>query len=157
MKDLFKLLDKSFSFQEKPFALPSDHRPLWRISLLLLIIKICSRGSKISLKKLHMVNWIISASERITLIIDCIKLKLPPAGITVRFDPALGRAIEFAVSEELVQRLDGSRISLTNKGDSFIKEIIAADCFDHEKDILAEIKPILTEKIVEQILRWEIS
>jgi hypothetical protein len=70
----------------------------------------------------------------------------------VRFDPALNRAIDFALGEGLVQRIAGSRIELTGNGDALASDILKDEAlYPAEKSFVDEIRQQVTEGLVDQI------
>jgi hypothetical protein len=53
----------SFTFVTQPIAIPPDLRPLWKISQILLVLKLCSRKEKATLLKLQLFNWALGSSK----------------------------------------------------------------------------------------------
>jgi len=78
--------------------------------------------------------------------------RLSPDQLIVRFDPAFNRAIDFAIGERLVQRVDGSRIELAEPGKAFA-EVISADpvVYVTEKKLIGTIKQRASETLVDNI------
>ena len=79
--------------------------------------------------------------------------------IMIRFDPALNRALEFALGEKLVAfeplASGGLNVSLTEMGLTAAKELDKLkDCFQLEKAFLNEVGKV-TETKIESILNWE--
>lgn len=119
----------SFTPQNKPIY--PELRIIYRIVQVLLVLKICSRGNKSSLIRLHLFNWGLSSKENRTALLKFAQ----QTSNSINFwsiDPMLNRAIEFAVAENLIDRGLNS-YSITVKGLSYIDSISSID--EIEKDI----------------------
>lgn len=152
-------ISADFVFRARPTSLPPELRPDWRISVLLLILKITGRAGKASLKKLHVLGWVIRHQSERDAFLQVIAGEVPADSLMIRFDPALNRAVEFAVGSKLLafERLSsgGLNIVLTERGkDSAARIAELHDCLVSEKSFLHRVGKI-SEAKVENILTWE--
>lgn len=142
-------------FVRRPSPVLVEHRPLYKITQLLLVLQISSRGGKSTLPRLHLFNWALKSINRIQRLLDAAKanvLHLTAWG----FDPALAIAIRFAVAETLVEATS-TGYQLTEKGRVFINEVLKdADAFASERKLLTQIGKDITEGMVEKVAKgWE--
>ena len=148
-----------FVFRPRPTSLPPELRPDWRISVLLLILLKTGHANTASLKKLHVISWAIRNAGDRRVFLDILKGNATADALMVRFDPALNRALEFALGEKLVafERLasGGLNVSLTEIGRRTALELEKyRDCLQHEKAFLYDVGKVSEAKI-ENILNWE--
>ncbi len=117
-------LDVPIIFRERPAALPGDLRPLWRVSLLVLLLRKCCRGDKSSLRRIHVLSSAARSKEVAETLLDAIENVIPPGLVIVRIEPALNRAIDYAIGEGLVKRGKKDRLELTSAGKKFADELM---------------------------------
>lgn len=142
-------------FERRPSPVLVEHRPVYKISQLLLVLHISSRGGKSTLPRLHLFNWALKRTDRIRKLVDAAKAKV--LQITAwGFDPALAIAIRFAVAEDLVQSTS-TGYQLSEKGRNFIVEVLKdPDLFASERTLLTEIGKDITEAMVDKVAKgWE--
>lgn len=142
-------------FVRRPSPVLVEHRPLYKITQLLLVLQISSRGGKSTLPRLHLFNWALKSIDRIQKLVDAAKVKV--LNMTAwGFDPALAIAIRFAVAENLVEATS-TGYQLTEKGRAFITEVLKdADTFAPERKLLTQIGKDVTEGMVEKVAKgWE--
>lgn len=145
-------LDTAFVFRRRPVALPGDLRPTWRIGLLVLLLSQCCRQQRSSLTKLHVLNWAVRSAIHHAELTSLIEGRISPDQLIVRFDPALNRAIDFAIGEGLVKRVNGSRIELTELGKTFAGEISQdLKLYVTERMLIGEIKNRVSETLIDNI------
>ena len=148
----FPEFDVQFSFQRRPISLPGDLRPTWRIGLLTILMVQCCRQQRSSLTRLHVLSWAVRSEENYEDMLALIAGDLSPDALIVRFDPAVNRAIDFAIGEKLMARVDGSRIELTASGKNFAKEIFDdINVYSTEKSLAASLKQKVSETLVDSI------
>jgi hypothetical protein len=148
-----------FSFTRKPIPIPPDLRTDWRIAVLLLILYY-SRSYRVSLKKLHVINWAIRSSENRELLLEYMLNKIQPHDVVIRFEPGIVRAIDFAKGYQFIKMEYGkpTGIILTDKGLEIARKIDSFnDCFVKEREFLRKIGPHVLEKDISALLNWEIS
>lgn len=145
-------LDAAFIFRRRPVALPGDLRPTWRIGLLVLLLSQCCRNQRSSLTRMHVLNWAARSEVHHADLIALIAGRLSPDQLIVRFDPACNRAIDFAIGEGLLKRVDGSRIELTESGKALAEEISKdSEVYVTEKKLASAIKHNASETLVDTI------
>ncbi|MEK8029711.1 hypothetical protein AACH06_02665 [Ideonella sp. DXS29W] len=145
-------LGTEFLFRKRPVAVPGDLRPAWRIGLLVLLLKRCCRQSRSSLTRLHVLNWTIRTEGNQQALLALVGNALRPDSLVVRFDPAFNRAVDFAIGEGLVRRVDGSRIEITAAGNALAEEIGKdKEMYPAERLFMDEIRQSVTETLVESI------
>jgi len=145
-------LDAKFIFRRRPVALPGDLRPTWRIGLLMLLLRQCCRQQRSSLTRLHVLNWAVRSEANRGDLTALLEGRLAPDALIVRFEPAFNRAIDFAIGEGLVNRVDGSRIELTDAGKAFAEEIaMDPNLFIPEKGLVGAIGQKASEALVDNI------
>ncbi|OON62480.1 hypothetical protein B0920_03205 [Massilia sp. KIM] len=142
-------------FVRRPSPVLVEHRPLYKISQLLLVLQMLSRGGKSTLPRLHLFNWALKSTDRIQKLVDAAnakKLSMTAWG----FDPALAIAIRFAVAESLIE-VTSTGYQLTEKGRGFITEVLKdADVFAPERRLLIKVGKDITEGMVEKVAKgWE--
>lgn len=141
-------------FTRRPTPVLPDHRPLYKIAQVLLILSE-SRGRKSSLPRLHLFNWALKSEQRMQMLREAVKqdrLSLPTWG----FDPALAIALRFAVAEHLIAQI-ANGYQLEEKGRRFIEAALSdQDILQDEKAVMSEVGKGITEKMVEAVAKdWE--
>ena len=144
--------DVQFSFNRRPISLPGDLRPTWRIGLITVLMTQCCRQQRSSLTRLHVLSWAIRSKENCEDMLSLISGDLSPDSLIVRFDPAVNRAIDFAIGEGVMARVDGSRIELTALGKQFAREIFDdTNIYVSEKLLAASLRQKVSETLVDSI------
>lgn len=142
-------------FERQPAPVLPEHRPLYKIGQLLLVLHLASRGKKSSLPRIHLFNWALKRQERKAILLDAGKkgfLKVSAWG----FDPAIAIAIEFALAECLITT-NSTGYVLTADGISWVKTICKdPECFSSERHFLEQLGTSITETMVNQVAKgWE--
>jgi len=150
----YDILDVRFTFKKRPLDLPGDLRPNWRVPLLLMMIRYCCRGGKSSLYKLHLLNWMMRGQQRQDALLSSLTNVPRYEGIRVQVEPSFIQAILFAAGEGLLERLDNSRVRITDAGVALVKEVEGAECLTNEKHFLQLVGMKLTEDWVTRFLAW---
>lgn len=142
-------------FERRPSPVLAEHRPMYKIGQVLLILHLASRGGKSSLPRLQLFNWAIKSEIRqkqLILAVGNKVLQVPAWG----FDPALAIAVRLAIAEGLVfENSTGYEISAA--GELFVREVLeGTDLFWHERLFLSSLGKGLTEGMVEATASgWE--
>lgn len=142
-------------FIRRPTPVIIEHRPIYKIGQVLLILYLSSRGNKSSLTRLHLFNWALKEKNRQQTLIQSLnhgKLKTSAWG----FDPALAIALRFAIAENLVEEEQDS-YKISELGSQLSKKIMLDNSlFSDEKSFLVSIKKSITEGMVSSVVRdWE--
>lgn len=139
-------------FVRRPSPVLVEHRPLYKITQLLLVLQMSSRGGKSTLARLHLFNWALKRTDRIQKLVEAAKanaLLMTAWG----FDPALAIAIRFAIAEDLVQPTS-TGYQIVDKGKAFIAEVLKdSDAFAEERSLLTQIGKDITETMVDKVTR----
>lgn len=142
-------------FERRPSPVLAEHRPMYKIGQVLLILSLASRGGKSSLPRLQLFNWAMKSAkgqQQLILAVGEKVLQVPAWG----FDPALAIAVRLAIAENLVAE-NSTGYEITLAGEFFIKEILKdADLFERERSFLSTVGKGLTEGMVEATASgWE--
>ncbi|MDR6522196.1 hypothetical protein EJP69_14185 [Variovorax gossypii] len=142
-------------FERRPAPVLVEHRPLYKICQLLLVLRLSSRGGKSTLPRLHLFNWALKRTGRMQKLVDAAKAKA--LHITAwGFDPAVAIAIRYAVAEDLI-KTTSTGYQITGKGQALIDEVLEDEAtFSQERALLKEIGKEITENMVESVAKgWE--
>lgn len=146
---------RSLRFERKPSPVLAEHRPLYKICQMLLILRLASRGGKSSLPRLHLFNWAMKRSDRLQKLVEATKAK------TLRvtawgFDPALAIALRYSIAEGLVNTVS-TGYQLSSTGEVLADAVLKNDeLFAFEKPLLKAIGKDVTEGMVEDVAKgWE--
>ncbi|MCB9431942.1 MAG: hypothetical protein H6668_08150 [Ardenticatenaceae bacterium] len=144
-------------FRSRPEAISADFRPLWRMAVVLLILRLASYGNRSTLSRLHVLNWAIHSEKNKDNIRIIISGDLPPDKIMVRIEPSLIRAIELTKGEGLIEYTRGKGIKLTQKGVEAANKVVSEpNLLSEEKLFLQEIgKRKLTEQLINKMFSEE--
>ena len=147
--------DKKMKFIQRPAPVFVEHRPIYKIGQILLILYLSSRGFKSSLTRLQLFNWLIKErvrKDKVILSIKNNKLDVYAWG----FDPALTIALRYAIAEKLIDE-DVDSFKLTNNGVEYCMRILEDETlFEEEKTFLQVVKKSITEKIVDSATKgWK--
>lgn len=157
MKNNYILSDEII-FEAKPEAVPYNYRISYKLGQLCLILAMCCKRGGCSLYKLHMISTALYTKEEMR------KLKEYSEGSVyiypvIRFDPAINRAVKYALADKLIFQQANGLFRLTPKGKDFVALIIKdKKLMINEKSFLSELSNKLTEaKIKELMTIWRYS
>lgn len=154
MKELTDLLaDRSAQFKRPRSPLPGDLRPSYRIALLALALDAC-RGKRATLRKLYVLNWASKTAENRKDLQDALSDGASKE-VAVRFEPSMGRAIDFAVAERLLRPEGKGRLVLSEKGMKYATDLQIAGCFQVEDAFFKLIGKGATESKIVKLLKSE--
>jgi hypothetical protein len=123
--ELLEYLDIPFRFQERPVPLAPQLRTVWGLTILVLILKICSRGQRSSVSRLHLLNWAMRNHENANRMINILENRSSPMVNLIQCDPSFTKAIEYAVAEGLVRMENNGRVCLQDTGKKFFRGMLA--------------------------------
>lgn len=110
-------------FDAKPDAVPYNYRISYKVSQICLILdKSCWGKSGCSPVKLHMISFALSSKMIMERLIAFTQSESAPPPI-VRFDPAVNRAVSFAIADRLIFQASNGKYLLTDKGKNLVSEI----------------------------------
>lgn len=143
-------LDAPFNFSRRPIDIPGDLRPVWRIGLLVLLLKNCCRQNRARFTQLHVLNWGIRSDDTRRCLEEAISGSIGVESLIVRIEPSLNRAVDLAIGERLVRRCSGDQVELTQQGLDFASEIENdALMYRPERDFMARIRKKVTATFVD--------
>lgn len=149
------LLSNTIIFDSKPIAVPYNYRISYKISQLLLILHLCCVRGGCSLIKLHMISTALNSTSSMHKLEDFANGCLTALPV-IRFDPAVNRALLYALSCNLVQQQKNGKIKLTPLGKTYINLVMKdVDLLLREKNFLYKISTKVTEGLIQNIiLNW---
>lgn len=128
---------KKISFSQRPFPIPADYRPMYKIGLVVMILKLCCRGETSSLLKLHLLSWALASDKNLNKLREHINTNFQTDFSVWGIEPALNRALQFAIASDICKVVSGKNYKLTERGNAFYKMINAdKELFDKEKFFL---------------------
>lgn len=142
-------LDVPFVFRKRAVPVPGDLRPVWRIDLILLLLRKCCRGGRSSFARLHVLSWASLSAENRSRLIEVVDEAATVESLVVRVEPSLNRAVDLAIGEGLVRRVNGDRYELTPSGIARADAIAEQEqCLEEEKAFIESIGKKVTEGLV---------
>lgn len=146
------ILTDEIVFDAKPDAVPYNYRISYKLGQICLIIgSSCSGRSGCSFVKLHIISSALNTRKYME---DLMKYIDGRTSYTlVRFDPAVNRAVKFALADKLISQLKNGSLKLTDKGKTLLNQIKDDNnLMIREKEYLAKIGNRLTEKKIENLM-----
>lgn len=142
------------TFHRKPMPLMAEHRPIYKITQLLLVLYLSSRGKKSSLIRLHLFSWILKDEIRKKMLLESANQNQILFGVW-GVDPAVNISLQYAEAEGLISK-SGLSYKLTQDGAKYVSEIDSEMAFKDDYFFLQSIGSKITEGMVENIIReWE--
>lgn len=150
------LIKEGIIFDAKPDAIPFNYRITYKISILCMIMKICCGRRGCSLIKMHIISTAITDKEYRNRLEQFLKERVDREFI-VRFEPAVNRALEYALSDGFITQQQNGTYKLTEKGKILASKIMEdKTIFQYEKLVLQKLGPELTEEKIRAISeRWK--
>ncbi|MEZ9345687.1 hypothetical protein AB4166_02370 [Vibrio splendidus] len=144
----------SLIFKRKPMPVIPDHRPMYKLSFILLILNECSIGGKSSLLRLHLFNWAMKEKKRTKLLLMSAENKNIEFDIW-GMDPTVNFALNHGVANGLISKI-GTGYKISNKGVDFLTKYNIKEEFNKETEIINKVKKTITQKMVDEVaLRWK--
>lgn len=148
------MLNIPFYFDKRPTPVPGDLRPIWRIYVLLLLLRRCCRQNRSSFARLHVLSWAMLSPENRESLVALVNEEQDPESLIVRVEPSLNRAVDYAIGVGMIRRNDGDRFELTPSGVSAADQIYEqTDCLMVEKAVMDELGKRVTESLVNELFR----
>ncbi len=148
--DILKETPSKMTFNSSGSPVEPELRPIWRISLLAIILNKLCRGSSASLKKIQVIYSLIASNDKRTRYLS----EGVNADINIRFDPLLDKAISLGLAEGLFSLDSAKSVVLTQKG-LLLSNMIYKDAtlFVYEKEFIKHYnKSEFSDKNIDQIL-----
>jgi len=141
-------------FTERPIPLYPSYRPMYKVSLILLILSINGYAGKASLLKLHLFSWALKSHKNLDALKEFVVTNYRKDLKFFGIELTLNRALNLAVAEKLISFHDDKYI-LLNKGTEFVNYLIQTqDLFIYEKQVLKVIGKKITEKKMDELLKY---
>jgi hypothetical protein len=141
-------------FDRKAMPVIPDHRPMYKICQILLILKLSSIGSKSSLIRFHLFNWALKDEKRIRVLMDSADKKELSFGVW-GIDPSLNMALNYASAEGLIEQ-NNTGYTLSKRGIEFLSKFKIVELFKDDTKVLTNIGKKITEKMVTDVAqRWK--
>ena len=137
-------------FDAKPDAVPYNYRISYKVSQLCLIMYICGWGTSCSLIKLHMISCALLSRKNMAKLIDF--SDKTNESVVVRFDPAVNRALTYAVAYGFIVQQPNGNYKLTDQGKNFAERMkLAGDLMVTEIRELTYLSKRLTESRIKEL------
>jgi hypothetical protein len=147
--NLFQNMD--IVFNAKPDAVPYNYRISYKVSQLCLIMRICGRGNACSLVKIHMISFALISKSNMTKLIEYVDGKIYSP--IVRFDPAVNRALSYAIAYGFIEQQKTAKFKLTAQGERLADQIkTVGDLMVFEISNLNMLAKNLTENKVNALI-----
>lgn len=147
------------TFKRKPIPIPIDYRPTYKIIIIILVLKICCNSETSSLLKLHLFSWALKSKKNMSQLKKYVESNYENEFEVWNIEPALNRALQYAVADKLCELTSTSKYKLTDKGNRFYNTIIDSDVFEEELIFLKFLgKRKITDKILDEMTKqWKID
>lgn len=143
----------TLEFNVRPSSVLPDHRPLFKITQLLLVLLLASRGRKSSLVRLQLFNWVLKEDARREKLVRAAKsqeIDFPAWGI----DPTVQTAMTLAAADGLIIAT-AKTVTLTEKGSNLCERALKEQLYDDDVSYLRALKTSITETMVGKIVeKW---
>jgi predicted nucleic acid binding AN1-type Zn finger protein len=145
---------KGFTFKTEPMALPAELRPMHKIGLILLFLRLNSAASTSSILKIQFLNWVLKTEDMKAQLINGTDGKEATYLLkVVHLDPAVNRAVQYAIAENLIALQKTGKIKLTDSGINIAdKIIINQDLFLNEKEYLKKLGKRVSDVQIKNVL-----
>lgn len=154
-----ELLLNKISFTKRPIPLPAEYRPMYKIAIIVMILKYTCRAETSNLLKLHLLSWALASQKNMMELKNYITSNFRSDFSVWGIEPALNRALQLAVAENICDIVNGKNYKLTEKGNKFF-EMLNADkeLFDLEKSFLIIIgkNTITDSRITSMTQKWNL-
>jgi hypothetical protein len=134
----------------KPYSVPIEMRPLWRICLILISIASLSGEKRyLSVKKVNMLVWMLIRKKRWVEYEDYLQGRVMDIPL-VSVDTATYKAVEFALAKGFVLLKDG-RLHISESGLEVYQLVIDNEVMIEELGFLENVGKKLSDRKVKEI------
>lgn len=134
----------------KPYSIPIEMRPLWRICLIIICINFVDSGKDyLSSKKVNILVWMLIRKNNWQKYEDYLlgrSSQLP----LISIDTATFKAVEFSVAKEFI-RIEKDRFYITQTGRELVSILNENKIMDGEITFLSNLGKKLTEDKVKAL------
>lgn len=154
-----RIIENDIIFDAKVDAVPFNYRISYKVSLIILIIGKCCGRKGCSAIKLQMISSATTTSKKRIELLESVQLSYLVESTLVRFDPAISRAINFALADELIYRQGNGLFRLTTIGKKLLTSIYTDNkLMTVEKIFFSDLSNQLTEEMIENFSwNWRIN
>lgn len=142
----FQAIDQ-LTFEVRPRPLPANLRPVYRIALIVLVLKLNCRGNTASLIRLQFFNWVLKNPHLRRDIEQLLEKQTVFTVNLIHMDPMVNLALKYAYAEGLISVTNNSKYKLTTKGVEFAQKVADAsgDILRSDRDLLARLGQRISE------------
>lgn len=143
-----------FFFKREPISLPAELRPIHKIGIILLFLKLNSRSSTSSILKLQFLNWVLKTDwMKKQFINEMNESESTYILKVVHLDPTVNRAIQYAIAENLITLQSNGKIKLAEMGLKFADKIMSdKNLYIGEKNYLTKLGKKISDVQVKNVL-----
>ena len=135
---------------DKPFAVPIEMRPLWRICLIVIAITVVSKDKNyLDVKKVNILVWMLIRKERWEEYENFLMSQTYSIPL-VSVDTATYKAVEFSLAKDFV-KLDSGRLYTTEKSDELFSLLMDNKIMTEEVEFLSHVGIKLTGRKVKEL------
>ena len=138
-------------FDAKPDAVPYNYRISYKVSQICLILRICGWGDSCSLIKLHMISYALISRTNMSKLVEF--TNGTGSAPIVRFDPAVNKALTYAIAYGFIEQQQNAKFKLTAHGQKLAEQIkYVGDLMTVEVSDLSMLAKKLTENRINDIV-----
>lgn len=138
------------TISDKPYPVPIEMRPLWRICLIVIAITVVSGEKRyLDIKKINILVWMLIRKTRWNEYESFLTGRSKDIPL-VSVDTATYKAVEFAIAKEFVT-LDSGRLYLTKNSDNLFSLFKEIQIMGDEIEFLSMNGKKLTDKKVKEL------
>jgi predicted transcriptional regulator len=145
-------------FKKRAIPVPLHYQPVYKIAIILAILRFGSSKGKATISKLHLYAWGLRSDDNYELLK---KINTNNNSSNIEFwgvEPALERAVIIAnIKDYCIREEKGNRLyfKITKKGDEFLDYILRNELFEEYIYIIKNIG-IIAESKVDKLKKGEI-
>ena len=128
----------------------AEHRPIYKITQILLVLHLASRGKKSSLIRLHLFSWVLKDERRKEILTASVRQDKILFGVW-GVDPAVNISLQYAEAEGLIEKA-GLSYRLTIRGVEYASKIDGEIALKDDYLFLESLGPKVTEGMVQDIV-----
>ncbi|MDR7088592.1 hypothetical protein [Cellvibrio fibrivorans] len=136
--------------EKKPYSVPIEMRPLWRICLIVVCVLCVSQDKKyLNLKKVNILVWILIRKKMWSEYEDYLlgrSSKVP----LISVDTATYKAIEISIAKGILN-LERDRLYVASAGDNLFKTIMENEIMAEEISFLNSVGSKLSESKIKEM------
>lgn len=149
----YEVINK-ISFNHRAEPVPANLRPIFRISIVLLVLKINCKNHSATLLKIQFFNWVLKSESLQKFIREKSSYDSIFSIDIIHLDPMVNLSLKYAIAEGLIATTKNLKYKLTEKGNEFVNKIIESD--DRILSSTIEILDLIGNKVSEVRLKGEL-